>query len=305
MEKYQLDSKSGSNLTVLESTFKNSYFRRIRLLKRLLSHIFLILVSVFAVFPVYYIVITSLSPIPALIDVSAKSILPSISTLTLANYRQIIYDYPFGTWLKNTLFLTGTSTVLGVMLALTSGIAMSRMRIPGKKALLYMMLIISTFPFVIMVIPFYFMFSSLHLVNSYVGLIIAYSAGAVIFSSWLIKNYADSIPRDYEEAAQLDGYSRTGALFRVLLPIAKPVIIFALIISFIGPYTDYALVSVLIDKPHLYTLTIGMYSVVDGTLGMNYGTFSAFALLMGLPIFIIFFVFQRYLSSGFSLSMYK
>ena len=124
MEKYQLDSKSGSNLTVLESTFKNSYFRRIRLLKRLLSHIFLILVSVFAVFPVYYIVITSLSPIPALIDVSAKSILPSISTLTLANYRQIIYDYPFGTWLKNTLFLTGTSTVLGVMLALTSGIAM-------------------------------------------------------------------------------------------------------------------------------------------------------------------------------------
>lgn len=305
MEKYEHNSNAGVNRTVLEGSIKNTYFRRIRLLKRLFSHVFLILISIFAIFPIYYIVITSLSPIPALIDVSARSILPSISSLTLSNYQHIIYDYPFGTWLKNTLFLTGTSTLLGVSLALTSGIAMSRMHIPGKKALLYMMLIISTFPFVIMVIPFYFMFSRLHLVNSYFGLIIAYSAGAVIFSSWLIKNYADSIPHDYEEAAQLDGYSRTGALFRVLLPIAKPVIIFALIISFIGPYTDYALVSVLIYKPALYTLTMGMYSVVDGTLGMNYSTFSAFALLMGLPIFIIFFAFQKYLSSGFSLSMYK
>ncbi|MEM3363755.1 MAG: ABC transporter permease subunit, partial [Thermoplasmatales archaeon] len=121
----------------------------------------------------------------------------------------------------------------------------------------------------------------------------------------LIKNYVDSIPRDYEEAAQLDGYSRTEALFKVLIPSAFPAVIFSFILSFMGPYTDYALAGQFLTSAHLYTLAIGMYYVSTGTVSMNYNTFAAFAVLMGLPIFIVFFVFQKYLVSGFSIGRYK
>ncbi len=137
-------------------------------------------------------------------------------------------------WLKNTLVLDLAATAIGVALSITSGIAFSRMNVPLKKALLYMLLILSLFPFTIMVIPpFYFMFAELRLVGYY-SLIIPYSAGAVIFSSYLIKNAVDAIPKDFEEAAQVDGYTRTAALFRVLVPMSRPVISFAAVVAFMG-----------------------------------------------------------------------
>ncbi len=284
---------------------RNNFYKRLKEIKLAVSYIVLILFSIFAIFPIYYIVVTSLSNLPTLATVSVSSLLPTLQSLDFSNYYNLIFHEPFLTWLTNTLILTGTSTVIGVALSITSGIGLSRMHIPGKKALLYMLLILTMFPFTIMVIPFYFMFSQLHLVNTYIGLIIPYSAGAVIFSSWLIKNYLDLLPKDYEEAAELDGYSKTEALFRILVPMAKPVIIFSALLAFMGPYTDYALAGQLITSPKLYTLAIGMYYVSQGTVTMNYSMFAAFAVLMGLPIFILFFVFQKYLVSGFSLSFYK
>jgi len=284
---------------------KGKYYRRIRMAKRIVSHIFLILIVIFSIFPIYYVLLMSLSPLSNLSQMTVEKLIPNLTYLTTNNYDAILYHYPFLTWLKNTLIFSSSATFFGVLLAISSGLALSRMNIPLRKVILYMMLILSLFPFVIMVIPFYFMFSELGLVNSYTGLIIAYSAGAVIFASWLIKNYIEMIPKDFEEAAQIDGYTRTGALFRVVLPIAKPVVIFALVLSFMGPYTDYALAGQLLTNPSMYTMAIGMYYVSQGTVSMNYGTYSAFAVLMGIPIFLLFFAFQRYLVSGFSIAMYK
>jgi len=284
---------------------KGKYYRKIRLIKRVISHMFLIFIVIFAIFPIYYVVLMSLSPLANLSQMSVERLIPNLSFMTAGNYHSILFNYPFLTWLKNTLIFSSSATLIGVLLAITSGLALSRMNIPLRRVILYMMLILSLFPFVIMVIPFYFMFSALGLVNSYTGLIIAYSAGAVIFSSWLIKNYVDMIPKDFEEAAQIDGYTKTGALFRVIVPMARPVIIFALVLSFMGPYTDYALAGQLLTDPKMYTMAIGMYYVSQGTVTMNYGTYSAFAVLMGIPIFLLFFAFQKYLVSGFSIAMYK
>lgn len=292
---------SGKN----EDLYKmNNYYKRIKIVKKVVSYIVLTFFAIFAVFPIYYVVITSLNSIGSLASASLADIIPNLH-LTLSNYYNIVFREPFLLWMKNTLILTGTSTVLGVMLAITSGLALSRYRIPAKHALLYMLLILTLFPFTMMVIPFYFMFAKLHLLDTYVGLIIPYSAGAVIYSSYLIKNYVDNIPKDYEEAAQMDGLSKRSALFRILIPMSIPVIIFAMLIAFMGPYTDYALAGQFITSKGLYTLAIGMYYVSQGDIVINYGVYAAFAVLMGIPIFILFFVFQKYLVSGFSLSMYK
>ncbi len=291
------------------SARKNAYFRRVRKIKRIITHLVLILVALFAVFPIYYIIVNSLSPLATLASVSVTSMLPTLTRISFGNY-QALFAYQHGvllrTWLTNTLIYAGTSSMLGIALSITSGIGLSRFRIPGRKAILYMLLVLSTFPFVIMVIPFYDMFSTLHLTNSYIGLIIPYSASAVIFAAWMNKNYVDSIPRDFEEAAQIDGYSRTQALFRVLVPMTKPVIILTLLLAFFGPYTDYALINVLVSKNSLWNMALGMYATTQiSSHAINYGMFSAFAVIMGLPIFIIFIIFQRYLVSGFSITMYK
>ena len=291
------------------SARKNAYFRRVRKIKRIITHLVLILVAMFAVFPIYYIIVNSLSPLATLASVSVTSMLPILSRISFGNY-QALFAFQHGvllrTWLTNTLIYAGTSSMLGIALSITSGIGLSRFRIPGRKAILYMLLILSTFPFVIMVIPFYDMFSTLHLTNSYIGLIIPYSASAVIFAAWMNKNYVDSIPRDFEEAAQIDGYSRTQALFRILVPMTKPVIILTLLLAFFGPYTDYALINVLVSKNSLWNMALGMYATTQiSSHAINYGMFSAFAVIMGLPIFIIFIIFQKYLVSGFSITMYK
>lgn len=283
----------------------NNYFRRMKVIKKVVTYILLSIIAIYSVFPIYYIILTSLSPLANITETTLSSLLPTHSYFTLSNYYGILFKEPFGLWLKNTLILTGSATVIGVGLSITTGIAFSRFRVPGKKALLYMLLILSMFPFTVMVIPFYFMFSYLHLLDTYIGLIIPYSAGAVIFSSWLIKNYVDNIPKDYEEAAMMDGYSRTEALFRVLTPMAKPAILLAVVLAFMGPYTDYALAGQFITSKSLYTMAIGMYEISQNTIAVNYGVYAAFSVLMGIPIFILFFFFQKYIVSGFSLVTYK
>ncbi|MEL9914617.1 MAG: ABC transporter permease subunit [Thermoplasmatales archaeon] len=250
-------------------------------------------------------IMLSFSPVPSLGLMSLSAIIPNFSRMVTSTYVSILTRYPFLLWLRNSLFLTGVSSLIGVGLAITSGIVLSRFNMSGKKVLLYMLLILTTFPMTVMVIPYYFMFAKLRLIDNIFALLIPYSAGALIFSTYLIKNYVDSIPKDYEEAAQLDGYSRTEALFKVLIPSAFPAVIFSFILSFMGPYTDYALAGQFLTSAHLYTLAIGMYYVSTGTVSMNYNTFAAFAVLMGLPIFIVFFVFQKYLVSGFSIGRYK
>lgn len=283
---------------------KNNYYKRIKIVKRIVSHIVLIAFSIFAIFPIYYVFITSLNPIGSLGDATLKDLLPTARS-SLTNYYHIIFDHPFLLWMRNTLLLTGTSTLIGLAVAIVSGLAFSRFNIPAKHALLYTLLILTLFPFTMLVIPFYFMFAQLHLLNTFVGLIIPYSAFALIYATYLIKTYVDNIPKDYEEAAQIDGLSRRAALFRILIPMAKPVIIFSLIVAFMGPYTDYALAGQFLTSSDKFTMAIGMYYVSQGTITINYGTYSAFAVLMGIPIFIVFFVFQKYLVSGFSLSTYK
>ena len=300
---------SNKNKTVAENSMENvyrmnNYYRRMKIVKRIISHIVLTIFAIFAVFPIYYVFITSLNSIGSLAEASLSDLLPTAHS-SLANYVGILFHYPFFLWMKNTLILTGVSTIIGVLLSITSGLALARFNIPLKHQLLYMLLILTLFPFTMMVIPYYFMFAQLHLLDSYIGLIIPYSAGAVIYSSYLIKNYVDNLPKDYEEAAQIDGLSRRSALFRILVPMSKPVIIFAALIAFMGPYTDYALAGQFITSKGLYTMAIGMYLVSQGQITINYGVYSAFAVLMGIPIFILFFVFQKYLVSGFSLSTYK
>ncbi len=138
------------------------------------------------------------------------------------------------------------------------------------------------------------------MIDTFYGLIIAYSSGSV-FGAYLSKIFIDSIPREYEEAAMVDGMSRFKAYIHVLLPMSKPVLAFLAFLGFIGAYTDYALVNVFISSGSKWTLTLGMYYLAVTNRATLYNVFAAFAVLMGIPIFLIFIVFQKYLTQVYSL----
>jgi len=278
--------------------------RAIRIAKKVATHAILIAACLFALFPIYFIIITSFSTLP-IAAITAHVLVPSPSHLTLASYHTILYSLSpsFTSLLTNSLIFAGSAAAIGLGLAAFTGFALSKFQFPGRRTFVYFILIISLFPGFIMILPFYLMFAKVGLIDSYIGLIIPYSAGAVVFSGILVKNYMDSIPDDIEEAALMDGMGRTQAFFRVLLPLCLPVLGLAAFLAFIGPYTDYALANVFLTAdPTKWTLALGLYNIANTDTGeQNYGLVTAFAILMSLPIVAFYMAFQRYIIGGLTL----
>jgi len=276
--------------------------RATRIAKRVATHVVLIVSCLFALFPIYFIVITSFSTLPVE-SITASTLVPSVSQFTTKSYHTILYDQnpSFLVLLENSLIFSGSAAGIGLALAAFTGFALSKFNFPGRRTFVYFILLISLFPSFVMIIPFYLLFAKVGLVGSYIGLIIPYSAGAVVFSGILVKNYMDSIPDDIEEAALLDGMSRTQAFFRVLVPLCYPVLGLAAFLAFIGPYTDYALAHVFIESQSMYTLALGLYNLNSQTGIQNYGLVTAFAIVMSLPIVAFYMVFQRYIIGGLTM----
>jgi arabinogalactan oligomer / maltooligosaccharide transport system permease protein len=275
----------------------------IRLGKRLLSHAILIVACLFALFPVYFIVITSFSTLPVA-SITAQVLVPKVSQFSLASYHAILFTQSpsFDSLLVNSVIFAGSAAAIGLLLAAFTGFALSKFNFPGRRTFVYFILLISLFPSFVLILPFYLEFAKLGLINSYVGLIIPYSAGAVVFSGILVKNYMDSIPDDIEEAALVDGMSRTQAFFRVLIPLCYPILGLAAFLAFVGPYTDYALAHVFLTSSDKWTLALGLYNTANTDTGQsNYGLVTAFAIVMSLPIVAFYMVFQRYIIGGLTL----
>ncbi len=274
-----------------------------------LSYIIIAAILLFALFPLYYIVLLSFSKIPSIANLTLGSLIPSLSNFTLSAY-QAVASSQFTSWLTNSLILALGTVALALAVAFTAGVALSRLRVPGKKALIVALYILTFFPFTAIVIPIYLSYAHLGLLNNYLGLILIYSSGTAIFGAYMSKIFIDTIPKDYEEAAMVDGQSRVKAFFTILFRIARPVIIFLALISFIAAYTDYAVINVLVTQGSLYTLMLGLYHVSatasgSQTAGVNLNIFAAFSLLMGLPIIILYIIFQRYLTQMYSVSGIK
>ncbi|MEL9990827.1 MAG: ABC transporter permease subunit [Thermoproteus sp.] len=269
------------------------------------SYIILAISAIIAVFPIYYIVITSFSNIATIASISVNSLIPQPRSLTLEAYRAILFENPFFLWLRNSLIMASATVAISVFLAFISGAALSRLNVPGKRALMITVYVLTFFPMTVSVLPLYLMFSTLHLINTYYGLIIAYSSGTSIYGAYLVKLFVDSIPKEYEEAAMIDGLSRFGAFMRILLPLSKPVLAFIGLLAFMGAYTDYAMANVFITSKDLWTLTLGMWYLSFTNRSTLYNVLAAFAVLMGIPIMAVFLAFQRYLTRMYTMSGVK
>jgi len=211
----------------------------------------------------------------------------------------------FVLWARNTLLLSGATGLLAVLLTASAGYAFARFRFPGRYGMLMVFVFIQMFPGFLALIAIYYLLSTLDLINTFSGLLLAYSGGVISFGTWVFKGYVESLSPSLEEAAMIDGASRFQAFLRVLLPLAAPMFVFIFLLQFVGTYSEFVLASLVLTGVKSWTVGIGLYNFTTGSFNTRWGVFAAASVLGSLPILAVFYGFQRYFVSGYTAGAVK
>ncbi|MER7703011.1 carbohydrate ABC transporter permease [Kitasatospora sp. NPDC097605] len=262
-------------------------------LAKALMHGALILASLIALFPVAWILYVSFGP-----D-KTDYLHPGeiLGKLTLSNYETVLFDTDFFRWFGNAFLVSGVTTVFGVLIAASTGYAVSRMRFPGHKPLMWSLLVTQMFPIAVLIVPMYTILSELDLLDSYVGLILVYSTTTVPYCAWLMKGYFDTIPVEIDEAGRVDGLTPFGTFWRLVLPLARPGLAVAAFYSFLTAWAEVAFASTFMLSSDKYTLAVGLQTFVSEH-DAQWNLMAATAVLIAIPSSVLFYLVQRHLVTG-------
>jgi len=270
--------------------------------KRLLIHLTLIAASIVAVYPVLRVVSVSLRPGDRLLSTSL-ALIPADATFQ--NYITVLVEKDFLLWIWNSLAITISTAIIGVILSSTSAYAFSRWKFPGRTAGLIFLLATQMIPGAMLMVPLFILAVKLHLVGTYRGLVIAYSVGAIPFSVWILKGYYDTIPRDLEEAALIDGATRLSAFYRIILPLSTPALAIVFLFNFMQAWNDFLLARVLLaNATEIWTWPLGLQQL-QGQFQTAWGQFAAASIMVMVPVVALFLYSSKYLISGLTLGGVK
>jgi arabinogalactan oligomer/maltooligosaccharide transport system permease protein len=222
---------------------------------------------------------------------------------TLDNFRRVLgavdsVGQPvFVRQLGNSVAVSLATTIIGITVSTTAAYAFSRFEFPGRNAGMKAFLVTQMFPSVVMAVPLYILLDELHLLNSMLGLTLVYSTTSVPFCVWMLKGYFDTIPRDLEEAALVDGASRWTIFTRIVLPLARPAIVVTALFSFMSAWNEFILAATFLSDERATTLPVALQRYVDA-FSTDWGGFAAGALIVSLPVMALFFVLQKHLVGG-------
>lgn len=270
-------------------------------LLRIATHAILILFSIIAVYPVSQIVTISLRPDDKLLSTSLEVIPAGAS---LRSYISLFTERPFMTWVGNSLLVSLTVTLTGVVLAAMTGYAFSRFNFFAKKAGMLGLLVTQMFPATMLLLPLYIMLISFGLINTYWGLIITYTATALPFCIWTMKGYYDTIPTSLEEAARIDGCNMFQAFYKVILPLAAPALVITGLFSFMTAWSEYIVAAQILQDTSLWTLPLGLKSF-ESNMSTEWGLYGAASFVVMIPVVILFLVLSKWLVSGLTLGSVK
>ncbi len=204
----------------------------------------------------------------------------------------------------NSLIVALATTVVGVVLSCTAAYALSRFRFPGRKAGLTTFLVVQMFPATLLLLPLYVILDKLGLLNSLVGLVLVYSTTAIPFCVWTLKGYFDTLPRELEEAARIDGASPWMIFRKIILPLARPGIAVTALFSFMTAWNEFIMASTFMTDESKYTLPVLIQSSV-GQFSADWGLFAAGAVVTSIPVMVAFYVLQKYLVGGLTAGAVK
>ena len=223
---------------------------------------------------------------------------------SLQSYLTLFAETDFLLWARNSLLISLLVTLTGVVFASTGGYALSRFKFKGREFGMTALLTTQMFPATMLLLPFFILLSYLGLINSYIGLIVIYSSTALPFCIWQMKGYYDTIPPSLEESARLDGCTRFQAFYKVILPLSTPALVITALFSFMASWSEYVVAAIILQDPKLYTLPLGLKSF-QASLSTQWGLYAAGAVVVSIPVTILFISLSRYLVSGLTMGSVK
>jgi len=268
---------------------------------RISAYVVLSIFTLFAVYPVLRVFSISLRPGDRLLSKSL-AIIPENASFEA--YYRLLTEEPFLIWLGNSIIVSLAVTILGTGLAVTAGYAFSRFRFKWREGALLGIITTQMFPVTMLLLPLFIMLIKIGLYDSYIGLIVAYSATALPFTIWQMKGYYDTIPVSLEEAAMIDGAGPIYSFYRIVLPLALPAIAITALFSFMTAWSEYLVAAVLLQNQDLYTLPIGLKQFTSN-MEVAWGLYSAGAIVVSIPVVILFLLLSRWLISGLTLGSVK
>jgi arabinogalactan oligomer/maltooligosaccharide transport system permease protein len=279
--------------------------RRLGIGVRLVVAVLLIL---FSVFPVLWVISASLNPTGTL---ATQTLIPK--NPGLGNYRTLLTldQFPFWTWFLNSIKVAGITAVLSLAITTVASYAFSRFRFRGRQTMLKAILLINVFPSLLALVATFLMISQAGDVLPFLGLdnhtslILVYLGGAMGVNIWLMKGFLDTIPRDIDESAMVEGASDWQIFTKLILPLLRPILIVIVILNYIGTYGEFVLARVLLRSNETYTLMVGLQIFAGAQFTERWGVFAAGALMGALPIMIIYLLLQDQIVGGLTVGAVK
>nr|WGD71796.1 arabinogalactan oligomer ABC transporter permease GanQ [Bacillus subtilis] len=265
-------------------------------IRLLFSYLLLAFMAVIIVYPLLWTAGASFNPGNSLIS---TSIIPKHPTFD--HYKELFAgkeSLQYVQWYVNSMKIS-LFTMAGSLLCVTfTAYAFSRFRFKGRKYALTLFLLPQMIPQFSALIALFVLAQILGMINSHWSLILLYIGGLIPMNTYLMKGYMDSIPMDLDESAKIDGASNTRIFFQIILPLSKPMVAVVAMNGFTGPLGDFVLSSTILRTPESYTLPVGLFNLVNDVMGASYTTFAAGALLISIPVAIIFIMPQKNFVSG-------
>jgi arabinogalactan oligomer/maltooligosaccharide transport system permease protein len=264
--------------------------------------------SIFALFPLYLVVISSLNPTGSL---QLTSFIPR--EISWSNYKLLFNSpaIPYLTWVRNSLVLASAVAVISVFIGASSAFAFSRLRFRGRKTGVQILLLVQMFPAILALSAVYVIMERVYRfapsigLGSQAGLLLVYLGGAMGVNIWLLKGFVDSIPLELDEAAKIDGASPVQTYWLIFVPLAAPVLAVVSLLSFIGTLNEYIMARLFLVEMNSRTVAVGLQQFIGGQYSQNWGPFAAGSILLSIPIVVIFLSLQRYIVSGLTAGSVK
>lgn len=261
-----------------------------------LKYFLIIALLILALFPIYWMFVSSFRTNSELTSLPPK-FLPT-SGATLDNYERILSDNIYLTYYKNSLIVAGSTVVISIIISVMAGYSFSRFRFFGRSVAMSSILAVQMFPIVAILISLFSFFADLGLINTYRALILADITIALPFSIWFLTSFFDTIPRELEEAAFIDGASRIRTLIQVVVPLTRPGIIAVAIYSFLMSWDDFIFGLILINKNEMRTLPVGISLSFLGEFEYDWSGMMTVSIIASVPILVLFIFLNRYMVEG-------
>lgn len=258
-------------------------------------NIFFLALCFVTLIPILYAVSVSLNGQNSLLS-SDFSFIPR--DFTLDNYKEVFFGEDILTWFQNTVFLAAVTVSLSLLFAVPAAYCFSRRRFPGRKMILKCLVLLNSFPAILSMFAIYRLLRPMGLINQRLGLILVYTGTMAVFSLWNTKGYFDTIPTEIEEAAKMDGASDIQVVLKIVLPLAKPSIITTALQVLIYVWNEYIYATTFMTGEEKYTLAAGLNSLQATEMTGSWPVFAAASITVSVPVLIIFFMCQKYMTSG-------